>query len=182
MKSKRLTRITFALLLVLTNISCDQVTKSIVRQEINPHERIRVLSDYLILTKVENAGAFLSLGSAWSTPAKAAILILLPLLALGYGLYILLTKVTLTPLFMIGLAFMLGGGIGNLFDRIMFGSVTDFLHIHTGLFQTGIFNMADVSIMVGMGFILLDVLVLKNRLERNLYSRVRNPNDFENHE
>ena len=172
MKSKRITRITFGLLLVLTNISCDQVTKSIVRQEISPNERIQVISDYLTLTKVENTGAFLSLGNAWSAPVKTAVLILLPLLALGYGLYILLTKTTLTPFFMAGLAFMLGGGFGNLFDRILFGSVTDFLHINAGLFQTGIFNMADVSIMVGMSFILLDVLILKNRLEGNLYLRV----------
>ncbi len=171
MAAKRFRTIAFSLLLVFTNMSCDQVTKTIARQEINPNDRIQVVGDYLTLTKVENTGAFLSLGNAWADPIKMAILIFLPLLALGYGLYILLAKKTLTTLFRAGLAFMVGGGVGNLFDRIMFGSVTDFVHINAVIFQTGIFNMADVSIMVGIGFVLLDVLVFKNRLEYNLYRR-----------
>ena len=58
---------------------------------------------------------------------------------------------------MIGLSFIIGGGIGNIYDRIVHGSVTDFLHIDLGLFRTGIFNMADVSIMVGMGIVLFSM-------------------------
>jgi signal peptidase II len=50
----------------------------------------------------------------------------------------------------LALSFAIGGGIGNIYDRLVHGSVTDFMHINFGLFQTGIFNMADVSIMVGM--------------------------------
>ena len=53
-----------------------------------------------------------------------------------------------------GLGFIVGGGIGNMIDRILLGSVTDFLHMDFVLFRTGIFNAADVSIMVGM-FLLL---------------------------
>jgi signal peptidase II len=56
----------------------------------------------------------------------------------------------------VGLSFIVGGGIGNLYDRILYSSVTDFFHIDLGgIFKTGIFNMADVSVMVGMGLILL---------------------------
>jgi len=51
---------------------------------------------------------------------------------------------------LIGFCFVIGGGIGNLFDRIVHGSVTDFLHVDFGFFQTGIFNMADLSIMMGI--------------------------------
>ena len=53
---------------------------------------------------------------------------------------------------LIGLCFVIGGGVGNLFDRMVYGSVTDFLYLKFGVFQTGIFNMADVSIMTGMLF------------------------------
>lgn len=49
-----------------------------------------------------------------------------------------------------GISFVIGGGIGNLYDRVLYGSVTDFMHLKFGIFQTGIFNMADVSIMLGM--------------------------------
>jgi signal peptidase II len=59
---------------------------------------------------------------------------------------------------LIGWCFVIGGGTGNLYDRIIHGSVTDFLHLDLRLFQTGIFNMADVSIMTGMFIIILGQL------------------------
>ena len=63
---------------------------------------------------------------------------------------------------LIGLCFVIGGGVGNLFDRIVYGSVTDFLYLKFGIFQTGIFNMADVSIMTGMSVILLQFLLRRD--------------------
>ncbi|MGB5497334.1 MAG: signal peptidase II, partial [Maribacter sp.] len=47
-------------------------------------------------------------------------------------------------------AFVIGGGIGNLIDRIAYGSVTDFFQIKMGIFKTGIFNMADMSVTTGV--------------------------------
>ena len=61
----------------------------------------------------------------------------------------------------IGICFLIGGGIGNIYDRIVYGSVTDFLHMDFVLFKTGIFNMADVSIMTGIGLLLLQTLLAK---------------------
>ena len=61
--------------------------------------------------------------------------------------------------------FLIGGGLGNIFDRALYGSVTDFLHIDFGLFQTGIFNMADVSVMVGVFTILLYSYFFKKPVE-----------------
>ena len=52
------------------------------------------------------------------------------------------------------LSCIIGGGAGNIYDRIVYGSVTDFLYIHYGLFKTGIFNAADVSIMFGTFFLI----------------------------
>jgi signal peptidase II len=63
---------------------------------------------------------------------------------------------------LIGLCFVVGGGVGNLFDRILYGSVTDFLYLKFGIFQTGIFNMADVSIMAGMSIILLQFFLKRD--------------------
>ena len=54
----------------------------------------------------------------------------------------------------IGFAFVIGGGIGNLIDRIFYGSVTDFFQIRLGIFRTGIFNMADVAVTLGVILIL----------------------------
>ena len=56
---------------------------------------------------------------------------------------------------LLGLACIVGGGIGNLWDRTLYGSVTDFMLIDFDVVRTGIFNVADVSIMVGVGLVLL---------------------------
>jgi signal peptidase II len=68
---------------------------------------------------------------------------------------------------LIGASFVIGGGIGNMIDRILHGSVTDFLHLKIGSFQTGIFNMADVSIMIGMAFLIYTSLVRRRDNSEN---------------
>jgi len=152
MKS-RITKLA-VLLIVICNVGCDQISKSIVRKEIGYYENIKVYVDNITLTKVENTGAFLSMGSVLPQFLKFALLIILPAIVLLMGLYFIMTKARLSRLTIIGAAFVIGGGIGNLYDRIRFGSVTDFLHIDFIIFQTGVFNLADVSIMVGMGMII----------------------------
>jgi signal peptidase II len=109
-----------------------------------------VVSNYLTLTKVENTGAFLSLGNSLPQEMKRIILVILPMLALGFAIVYMLTKNNLSNLTLTGICFVVGGGIGNIVDRFLYGSVTDFLHMDFVLFQTGIFNMADVSVMVGV--------------------------------
>jgi signal peptidase II len=106
--------------------------------------------------KVENTGAFLSLGNSLSHPVRFVLLSIIPLLVLGYGLFFLLTNKHVSKVTLTGICFVLGGGLGNVFDRIVYGSVTDFLHIDFGIFQTGVFNLADVSIMTGMILIVFD--------------------------
>ncbi len=162
MKKHRRLSIIIGVLLISANIGCDQFTKSIVRNAILPNEQITVITNHLTLTKVENTGAFLSMGQSWWPPLKVALLIVLPIFALGFALHIMIKRSRPSRWFTWGLAFAIGGGTGNLIDRIIHGSVTDFLHLKAGMLQTGIFNMADVSIMVGIGMVLVDVLVFNN--------------------
>ncbi len=161
MKIKPLLRNTLIITAIFLNIGCDQVTKGIARNKIEYHETIHVIDNFLTLTKVENTGAFLSLGSNMPIFIKLLVLNVLPMLVMLWGLYLVVEKTNLSGLLVTGLCFVIGGGAGNLYGRIRFGSVTDFLHMNFGLFQTGIFNMADVSIMVGMGLILVDVYFKK---------------------
>lgn len=154
-------------MLISANISCDQFTKSIVRKTVSPNEQITVIANHLTLIKVENTGAFLSMGQSWWPPLKVVFLIALPILALGFATHMMIKRSSPSLWFTWGLAFAIGGGIGNLIDRIIHGSVTDFLHLRAGIFQTGIFNMADVSIMVGIGMVLVDVFVFKNGQQRD---------------
>jgi len=151
---------TISILIILaTNIGCDQVSKSIVRKQLDKSERVELAGDYFILTRVENTGAFLSMGNSLPAPLRVALLSVFPALIMGYGLYYLFSRRSLPTITILGLCFIIGGGIGNLYDRIVYGSVTDFLHMDFVIFRTGIFNMADVSIMVGTFVILIHSLL-----------------------
>jgi signal peptidase II len=154
MLTKRILRSIIILAILLSSVGCDQISKTIVRQTIDYNERIGLLHNYLTLTRVENSGAFLSLGNSFSNPIKIILLSILPLIAIGYGLIFLVYKTNVSKITLTGLSFIIGGGIGNIYDRIVHSSVTDFVHIDLVIFQTGIFNMADLSIMIGTFLIL----------------------------
>jgi len=149
MTKRTIARTLLILLVISMNIGCDQVTKTIVRNNIAEREKIAIGKHFLI-TKVENTGAFLSLGDSLSEFTKTLLLSALPVLLLGLGFYCLLTNKNISKTKLMGFCFVIGGGLGNIFDRIVHGSVTDFMHIGFNGFQTGIFNMADVSIIIGV--------------------------------
>lgn len=151
--------------ILISSISCDQITKSMVRSQVSGDEQISWLNDRVTLMRVENSGAFLSLGHALPSLVKQGVLILIPVLVLLTGIYFVFNRKDIQNATLIGICFVLGGGIGNIYDRIIYGSVTDFLHINFGLFQTGIFNLADVSIMVGIFIVIVDTYRGKSLVE-----------------
>lgn len=164
MQPGKLIRNLLIILIMASNIGCDQITKTMVREKINDNERIQIIDHHFTLTKIENSGAFLSLGDSLPDPIKFILLLVLPVVALAAGTYYLLAQADLPRLLTVGLCFVIGGGIGNLYDRILYGSVTDFLHINFVIFQTGIFNMADLSIMTGTFIILIQTYFKKENL------------------
>ena len=127
----------------------------------NYYSHIGFLNDHITFSKVENTGAFLSLGDSLSGPVKTILLNVLPLIALLFGLYFILTKTNLNRVILLGIILIVGGGAGNLYDRMVYGSVTDFMHINFIIFQTGVFNVADMSIMAGTFIILIHAWVKK---------------------
>jgi signal peptidase II len=161
MLTNRFVRTSLILLILASNIGCDQMSKSIVRKSIPPFERIHFFDNHVMVTRVENTGAFLSMGNSLSASLKFFVLILVPVIALIVALAFLFVKNSLSRSYVIGMAFVIGGGIGNIYDRFIYGSVTDFLHIDFYVFRTGIFNMADVSIMVGA--VLMGITALMKR-------------------
>lgn len=161
MKLTAICRKTLILLLILINIGCDQVSKYIVRGNIEYYQQVELIKDNLILTKVENTGGFLGFGSAIHPLLKKILFLAFPALVLIILMGFILTRTRDNIYFITGISFIIGGGIGNIFDRIVHGSVTDFLHIDIGIFRTGIFNLADVSIMFGTAFILIYNLTKK---------------------
>ncbi|RZK49935.1 MAG: signal peptidase II [Pedobacter sp.] len=160
-------RITFLLLFILLNFGCDQVSKIIVRDQVAEHANISIIDNFLTLTKVENTGAFLSIGHNLPEVLRILILNLFPILVIGFGLYYLFTEKNLNLWTQAGFCMLLGGGLGNVYDRIVYGSVTDFLHMDFGFVQTGVFNVADMFIMAGIG-ILFIYTFKKDKKDKNL--------------
>lgn len=165
MSTKGITRLVLTLAIVISNIGCDQVSKKMVRSTIDSDKTIAVIGHYLMITNVENSGAFLSIGNSLSRSSKNIFLSVLPLLALAAALIYILTKKTISRTMLCGFCFIVGGGIGNIFDRIVHGSVTDFLYIRAGIFHTGIFNMADLSIVTGTLILLLHTFLHRNKAD-----------------
>jgi len=139
----------------------------------NYYDQIGFLHNHITLSKVENSGAFLSFGDSLSKPLKIILLNLLPLLVVIFGLVFILTKPSLDWVILFGLILVIGGGIGNLYDRVVHGSVTDFLHINFVIFQTGVFNVADLSITTGV-FIMLIQAYLTRKTETEVDSLDKN--------
>lgn len=146
---KRFVKVIVIFLVLASNIGCDQLSKSMARQHIGKDENIALLGNHFTLMRVENRGAFLSTGSTLPEPFRFMLLTLMPGVVLALGLLYILTRKDIPNRVVLAASFIIGGGIGNLYDRVRSGSVTDFLHIDFGLSQTGIFNLADVSIMIG---------------------------------
>lgn len=169
MKSRKSLKFVFLLVLVALNLGCDQVSKVVARNNIDLYEQITVIEDHFTLTKVENTGAFLSAGSNLPGFLRTILLTVLPIVVLVYGLFFLYVNKNLPRLMQVGICFLIGGGMGNIYDRVVHGSVTDFLYMDFILFRTGIFNLADVSIMIGIGLLFLQSLLTKN-LEKKVSS------------
>ena len=142
--------------IVFLSIAIDQISKIWVRNNFESYIENSIIGDVFTLIKVENTGAFLGMGSELSETLRILLLIVLPIIVLiSITIYTYIDK-TLDKISIIGFSLIIGGGIGNIFDRIVYGSVTDFLYLDFGgVFKTGIFNFADLSVTTGMILILI---------------------------
>ncbi|QQL49756.1 signal peptidase II [Mucilaginibacter ginkgonis] len=157
MRARKVLRSVLIIALIAVNIGCDQVSKSIIRDRVSIDTNLRYLNGHFLITRAENTGAFLSLGDNTTGPLRIVFLSLIPALLLIFSISYLIRNKNVPAVTLIGICFIVGGGIGNIFDRIVHGSVTDFLYLDYHPFHTGIFNLADVSITVGALLILIGI-------------------------
>jgi signal peptidase II len=149
-QSLKLRLVALTSVLALT-VGCDQVSKHVARTLLDPAESIPLLGGFAELILRENPGSFLSLGASLPEPIRRFLLTF----AVGVSLVALLIYIArngarLGLLFFAALALIWAGGTSNLIDRIVReGHVTDFLILRLGPLQTGVFNAADVIIVVG---------------------------------
>lgn len=136
-------------------LALDQTTKAAIQAYLAPGDRIPVLP-FFDLVLAFNRGAafsFLADASGWQRGFFIAI-------ALGATVLIvyLLRRHAADRVFCAGLGLILGGAIGNLWDRVALGHVVDFLLLHAHGYLFPAFNMADSAITIGAGLLILDGL------------------------
>jgi signal peptidase II len=151
MLSSRIVRLV-ALAFVLTcTVGCDQTSKHIARAHLGSLGPIQLPGGFGELRLAENPGSFLSLGESLPLPCRFAVFTILVGLGL-VGLFLYLSRNTSTNWpFFIGLSLVWSGGVSNLIDRVARqGRVTDFVFIQVGPLHTGIFNLADLMVLMGI--------------------------------
>jgi len=131
----------------------DRVTKFAVLESFAPGES-RVVTGFFNLVLVFNKGAafsFLAAAQGWQTLFFAAIAVVASLI-----ISFLIYKNQNKSLFCCGLALILGGALGNLYDRLAYGQVVDFLDFHAVGWHWPAFNIADAAITVGAGILIAE--------------------------
>ena len=147
------------LLIALAVFTLDQVTKAVVEWGIPLHEVRPVIPGLFRLTHVKNRGAAFGMFADSPSELKIALLIAFSAVALGVGLVLLWRHQPEARRTGVGLALILGGAIGNLFDRLVHGSVVDVLDFYLRSYHWPAFNVADSAIVVGAGLLVLDMLL-----------------------
>lgn len=136
----------------------DQITKAMVRSAVPLYTTITVVPGMLNITHVQNTGAAFGILNLSDFPFKAGLIAAIAVVALvAVGFYAAsLPHHQLVA--RIGLSLIIGGAAGNLLDRVIVGSVVDFVDVYWRTWHFWAFNVADSAITVGVGIMILDML------------------------
>ena len=139
-------RTILASLIVFAVIALDQATKYLIVKSLTAYDAIEVFP-FLHIVNVRNTGAafgmFKSLGSNF--------FVIVSVVAVGFMVYLIMKN----AYNLFGLSLILGGAIGNLIDRLVYGKVVDFIDFSVGSFHWPSFNVADSALTVGIFIIFL---------------------------
>jgi signal peptidase II len=149
-------------LIALLVIVFDRMTKWAVARNIALHDSVQVVPGLFRLTHVLNAGAAFGLFSDSPAGWKATILILFSMAALAVVSMLLWRNGHAMTSTAIGLSLILGGAVGNLWDRLSTGRVVDFLLFYISDYQWPAFNLADSAIVVGALMLVAEILFSKS--------------------
>src|SRR5262250_3357107 len=151
----------FHLLIAVAIVCLDRITKLAIAKSISLHESIQVLPGFFRITHIENRGAAFGLFADSPSEWKIAGLVLFSVVALVIVATLLWKNSHSMTTTGVGLSLILGGAIGNLWDRLVSGHVVDFLLFYIGQYQWPAFNVADSAIVIGAGLLVLEILFTK---------------------
>ena len=155
----------FYLLIALIVVALDRWAKRAVAQRIALYAHIQVIPGFFRLTHTENTGAAFSMFADSPAPWKTAMLVGFSMLALVVVSVLLWKNNPAHAVTGVGLSLIMGGALGNLWDRLTSGRVVDFLLFYVKQYQWPVFNLADSAIVVGAGLLIIEILFAKSGLE-----------------
>ena len=138
---------------IVATIGCDRVTKHVAATTLAGTPSRSFLADTVRLSYVENTGGFLSLGANWP-PAAQMIVFTIGTGLMLFGLVVGAIRFRRDEWRIVGVMLFLAGGTSNWVDRAIHGRVVDFMNVGVGSLRTGVFNVADIAIMLGVGVII----------------------------
>jgi signal peptidase II len=150
------------LLIALVVVVLDRWSKHIVAQRIALYSHIQIIPGFFRLTHTENTGAAFSLFADSPTAWKTGMLIAFSAIALVVVSVLLWKNHHAHIATGVGLSLIMGGALGNLWDRLARGRVVDFLLFYYHRYQWPVFNLADGAIVIGAGLLVLEILFHKS--------------------
>jgi len=145
-------------LLALLVVLLDRWTKRLVAARIGMYAQIQIIPGFFRLTHTENTGAAFSLFADSPSHWKTVLLIGFSMIAMGIVSVLLWKQTRALTMTGIALSLILGGAVGNLWDRLASGRVVDFLLFYVKQYQWPVFNLADSAIVVGAALLVIEIL------------------------
>ena len=150
--------------IILVVFLLDQVSKYYIQVTPALHGSIEIIPKFLYITYCKNTGI------AWSMlSGKRLFLIVVSLIEIGVLIYFFIEKMkTKDKWYCFSLALMIGGAVGNLYDRCVLGYVRDFIDTYPFGYNFPVFNIADAALCIGVGIILILMLLEERNEKKNV--------------
>ena len=136
----------------------DMATKRFIDRHVSDFDTYKVIPGFFDIVHSENRGVAFGLFNDSTSEWRTMLLVVVSLAAVVLVSALLWHPERLDRLSLSGFTLILGGAAGNVFDRIVWGHVTDFLLFYIGSYQWPAFNAADSAIVIGSGLLLTDLL------------------------
>jgi signal peptidase II len=149
---------TYHFLIALLVVALDRASKWVVMAHVSLHDGMQIIPGCFRLTHEENRGAAFSLFADSPAHWKMVLLVSFSVLALIVVSTLLWRNSHALASTGVGLALIMGGAVGNLWDRLLRGSVVDFLVFYVGRYQWPAFNVADSAIVIGACLLAFEIL------------------------
>ncbi len=150
----------FALLIAAAVVAADRITKGMVQHSLTIFDSIPLIPGWLRIVHTENPGAAFGMLAEGNPMLRSIVLIGVSSLVLAFVLASLWngSETAQTALSRLALSFILGGAFGNLYDRVLYHRVTDFIEVYHGTWSFPAFNLADSAITVGAVLLVVELL------------------------